>query len=228
MQITTVRNKPKTFSWSFSKLTSFETCPKRHYHYDVARDIKEPESDALIWGNQVHEALANAVSGVAPLPDTMKEYQKWVDRIVTGGGKILVEQKLALKADFSPTAWNDWNGGWFRGIGDVIKIVQDVALIVDYKTGKIKEDGTQLALMAACVFAHYPEVNNVRSEFIWLKEDATTRADFARNDMQKVWVNILPRVESLAKAHESVSFPPKPGGLCKRWCGVNSCPHNGV
>ena len=46
MQVTTTRNKPKSFAWSYSKLKNFETCPKRSWHLDVARDIKEPEGEA--------------------------------------------------------------------------------------------------------------------------------------------------------------------------------------
>lgn len=226
MEITTVRNKEKPFSWSYSKLKNFETCPKRHWHVDVARDVKEPEGEALMWGNVVHKALADRVEHGTPLPKTMSEYESWASRILTGQGKILVEQKLAINKEFGPESWFSDNA-WYRGIGDVIKVVGPVALIVDYKTGKIIEDGSQLALMAACVFAHHPEVQKVRSEFIWLKEDANTRADFTREGMVKVWRDLWPRIESLEYAHKTVSFPPKPGSLCKRWCPVNVCPHHG-
>jgi hypothetical protein len=98
---------------------------------------------------------------------------------------------------------------------------------VDYKTGKILEDGSQLALMAACVFAHHADVKKVRSEFVWLKEDATTRADFTRDDMTRVWRNLWPRIEALEHAHNTITYPPKPGALCKRWCPVTGCPHHG-
>jgi hypothetical protein len=146
--------------------------------------------------------------------------------VLHGGGKILVEQKLAINKEFGPESWFS-DKAWYRGIGDVIKIVGPVALIVDYKTGKILEDGVQLALMAACTFAHHPEVKKVRSEFIWLKEDATTRADFTREGMADIWRNVWPRVEALEHAHNTMTYPAKPGPLCKRWCPVNVCPHHG-
>ena len=226
MQITTVRNKPKGFSWSYSKLKNFETCPKRSWHLDIQRDVKEEEGENLKWGNMVHAALADRVAKNTALPATMKDYEKWAVRITNSQGKYLVEQKLAINEDFGPESWFS-DAAWFRGIGDVIKLVGPVALIVDYKTGKILEDGSQLALMAACVFAHHPEVKKVRSEFIWLKEDASTRADFDRADMPAVWKNILPRVEVLKHAHDTTTFPAKPGGLCKRWCPIRQCPHHG-
>ena len=226
MQVTTIRNKPKAFAWSYSKLKNYETCPKRHWHVDVQRDVKEPEGEALLWGNIVHKALAERVENDVALPKTMTQFEKWAKRIVTSEGTILVEQKLAIKKDLSACSWFS-DDAWYRGIGDVIKIVGKVGLVIDYKTGKILEDGSQLALMAACVFAHHPEVQRVRSEFIWLKEDASSRADFSRDEMTKVWRNIWPRVELLEEASVSLNYPAKPGGLCKRYCPVSQCPHHG-
>lgn len=223
---TTVRNRPKPFSFSYTKLKNFETCPKRHYHYEIAKDVREEEGEALQYGNAVHKALAEALEG-KELPQPFKHMQPWVDRVAgSREGKLLVEQNLAITKDFEPTEWFG-KDAWFRAKTDVVKITGRVALAIDWKTGKITEDGSQLAMMAQCVFAHHPEVQKIRTEFVWLKEDATTRADFAREDMAKVWAGLLPRVQLLQHAYETQTFPPKPGGLCRRWCGVVSCPHHG-
>jgi hypothetical protein len=228
MQLTTTRRKPKAFAWSYSKLKNFETCPKRHWHVDVARDVKEEESEQLSYGNALHKALAEAISGKAPLPKPFSLHQSWVDKVTAGGNAtILVEQQLAITKDFGPTEWFG-SDAWYRGIADVIKISGPAAVVLDWKTGKILEDGVQLALMAACVFAHHPEVQVIRTEFVWLKEDATTRADFNRQDMAKVWAGVLPRVQTLEAAHTGANFPPRPGNLCRRWCPVVACPHHGV
>ena len=222
-----MRNRPKPFSFSYTKLKNFETCPKRHFHYDVAKDIVEPEGESLQYGNAVHEALANALIGKADLPNHLKTFQPWVDQVLnTKHDKLLVEQQLAITNEFEPCEWFG-KDAWYRAKTDVVKITGRVALAIDWKTGKIQEDGSQLALMAQCVFAHHPEVQKIRTEFVWLKEDATTRADFARDDMAKVWAGILPRVKLLQHAHETTTFPPKPGGLCRKWCSVTSCPHQG-
>lgn len=223
---TTIRNKPKRFAWSWSRLKNFETCAKRHYHYDIAKDIKEDESEAILWGKSVHEALANRISKGEELPKPMKEYEKWAELVLAGGGDIRVEQQLAITKDFSATKWFG-DDVWFRGIGDVIKVNGPVALVIDWKTGKITDESQQLALMAACVFAHYPEVRRVRSEFVWLREDASTRADLKRDDMPGIWRNLWPRIEQLQHAHNANEYPARPGGLCKRYCGVTVCPHHG-
>lgn len=226
MEIVTTRSKPKPFAWSYSKLKNYETCPKRHYHCDVAKDVKEEESEHITYGNAIHKALAEAISGKAPLPQPFSHLQEWVDKITKTEGNILVEQQLAITKDLNATTWFG-KDAWYRGIADVIKIVGPVAVVLDWKTGKIQEDGVQLALMAQCVFAHHPTIEKIRTEFVWLKEDATTRADFTRDDMVKVWAGLLPRVKILEDAYVAANFPPKPGYLCKRFCPVTSCPHHG-
>lgn len=225
--IVTTRSKPKAFAWSYSKLKNYETCPKRYYNVDVAKVVKEEESEQLQYGNMLHKALAEAISGKNPLPEPFSGLQAWVDKVTRTEGEVLVEQQLAITKELGPTEWFG-KDAWYRGIADVIKIVGPVAVVLDWKTGKILEDGVQLALMAQCVFAHHPKVEKIRTEFVWLKEDATTRADFTRSDMVNVWNGLLPRVRQLEEAHTSATFPPKPGYLCRKWCPVDSCPHHGV
>lgn len=228
IKTTTTGRRPKPFAWSYSKLKNFETCPKRSWHCDHAKDVKEEESEQLQYGNMLHKALAGAISGESPLPKHFANLQPWVEKVTSGSyDKVLVEQQLAITKDFGATEWFG-RDAWYRGIADVVKIVGPVAAVLDWKTGKIQEDGVQLALMAACVFAHHPEIQKIRTEFVWLKEDgATTRADFSRADMPSVWSGVLPRVAMLEDAVKNVNFPPKPGFLCRRWCPVQQCPHHG-
>lgn len=227
IKTTTSPGKPKPFAWSYSKLKNFETCPKRNWHVDIAKDFREEESEQLTYGNTLHKVLAEAVGGSKPLPAPFKHLQVWVDKIKASGAKVLVEQQMAINEDFGPTTWFG-DDVWYRGIADVIVISGPVAMAVDWKSGKILEDGVQLALMAACIFAHHPQVEKIRTEFIWLKQDATTRADFSRADLASVWAGVLPRVATMKAAHDQMNFPPHPGPLCRRYCPVTSCPYHGI
>lgn len=228
--LSTTRNRPKPFAWSYSKLKNYETCPKRYYAVDVAKQYKEDdEAGHLGYGQMVHLSLADAINhGHKPLPEQVKHLQPWVDKVLGGAkGTILVEQQMAITESLTKTGWFDDNV-WYRGVGDVVKMVGPVAIVIDWKTGKILEDGIQLALMAQCVFAHHPQIQKILTKFVWLKEDAVTDATFTRDDMVSVWAGLLPRVTTLKNATEQMNFPPKPGGLCKRFCIVESCPHKGV
>ena len=193
---------------------------------------------ALQWGNAVHKALANRCGkGKVPLPKPMQGFEKWAARVTSEGNhpaQIMVEQQLAIDKDFAPTKWFDKDAErsglappWYRGIADVLKIVGPAALAVDWKTGNVIDDAPQLALLAACIFAHHPNVLKVRSEFIWLKENASTRNDFHRDSMAEIWKGLWPRIEALKHAHDTADYPAKPGFLCRRYCPVTSCLHHG-
>ena len=54
--------------WSFSKIKSFEQCPKKFYHLKVAKDYKEPETEAMLYGTAVHEAAEEYIRDGKPLP----------------------------------------------------------------------------------------------------------------------------------------------------------------
>jgi hypothetical protein len=220
----------KAFSWSYSTLTAFENCPRRHWHYDVLKDVVEPKSEKLLEGDTLHKQAAAYLSRGVELPAGRYVLKRWCDKIVAGqqvlGGKLLVEQKLAITEGFLPCAWFG-DTTWFRAIGDVITIAPPVALIGDWKTGKILEDSYQLGLSAQCVFAHYPDVQKVRSEFFWLTHDSNTAEVYSRDSMVRMWANLWPRIEALKNAYEKEQYPANPGGLCKKYCAVTTCPHCG-
>lgn len=218
----------KGFSWSYSKIKNHDTCPKRHYEIDLAKNYTEDQGPdtPLGWGNRVHKSLADACTGKTPLPATMQDYQPWVDRVRAGPGELLVEQKYALTRDFQPTEFFGPRV-WYRGIGDVVRVDGPVALGLDWKTGKMLHDSVQLMLLAQCIFAFHPDVKVVRTEFVWLKDNCTTQDIFKRDTIRNEWVGMLPRVEALEQAAKDMNYPPKPGRLCYAHCPVMSCPFHG-
>jgi hypothetical protein len=219
----------KEWAWSFSKLKNYETCPKRHYEIDLQKAFAEKQEAGgpLDYGKRVHEALAAALKNKAPIADADLSYlQPWADRVLAGPGRILVEQKYAITRQFQPTAYFAPNV-WYRGVGDVVQIAEPVAFVLDWKTGKIKVDSVQLMLMAQCIFAHFPAVQKVRSEFVWLQEDCTTPEYYTRQDVADAWFGLLERVGAMENAAKTMTYPPKPSGLCRNHCVVTSCPFHG-
>ncbi len=218
----------KPFAWSYSKLKSFESCERRHHEVDLLKSVKEEESENLTWGNSLHEAMAKALRDGAELPITMRKYQPYVDlgRKLAARGSGQFELKLALDRQFNPVTFFD-NSAWFRGIADTLFKVGKVGIAWDWKTGKILEDSVQLGLMATVIFANHPDIEEVRTSFVWIGNDCTTDEVWRKSDMPRLWGDLMPRVNRLEAAFKSGTYNPIPSGLCKRYCPVSSCEYHG-
>lgn len=215
------------FNWSYSRLVDYETCARRYYHYRIAMTVKEEDTDELIEGRVLHKAFEDRIKRGVALPMGLGHHEKLLAGIIDAPGRTLAEQKLALTSSFTPTGYFASNA-WFRTVVDATKMRDDgMALIFDWKTGKPKEDITQLELMAAAVFAHEPRLQRVRSALVFINYGKIERRDFVREDVTRIWAAMLPRVKRFQQAREKQEFPPNPSGLCKKYCLDTSCPFHG-
>jgi len=217
---------PQGFTWSFSALKNFEVCARRYYNYNVARDVKEPESDAIKQGHAVHAAFDARIKTGKPLPLGMGMHEGMLAKFVQAPGETYAEQKLGLTSEFKPSAFFG-KGVWFRTVLDATKVQGETATIVDWKTGRPDDDTTQLKLGAEVIFAHNQNIQHVRSAFMFVNHEQMEREDYVRSDLTEIWGDILPRVRKLVEARQQQNYPPKPGGLCRRYCAVTSCPFHG-
>lgn len=213
-------------AWSYSSLTAFETCPRRYYHTRVAKDIVEPETQALTWGNAVHQALEARAKDGTPLPSGMEQWEPLVAKILAAGGEVFTEKQIALNQAFTPCDWFA-KDVWVRSVVDVGVVSGNLLVALDYKTGKPKHDSDQLKLFAALLLAVYPECDVVKTGFLWLKTNGIDQARFERSDLPAIWNVFLPRVTALETAQRTEHWPVRPSGLCRNWCPCSQCEHNG-
>lgn len=209
-------------AWTYSQLDSFETCPKKFYHLKVVRDIVEPPTEATIWGSKVHEALEYRVKDGTPLPEGMTQWEALAAKICAMPGEKLTEQKMALDRNFQPA---EWGAAWTRGIADLVVVGGKSVAVMDYKTGKRKPT-EQLMLYAGYAFSHYPDIDQVLTGFVWLKERRIDKAVYQRDEVSNIWQHFLARSRKLESSYERDSWPPRPSGLCKGWCPVKTCEFN--
>ena len=218
-----------TKPWSYSALTSYETCPRRYELTRVTRKVKEPQTEATLWGNEVHKALELFAKGEKPLPPELKQYERYVTKILSYEGKRVIEERIALDKNFRPTTWMA-KDVWVRGIIDIGVVGSEKAYLLDWKTGKRKPDMDQLKLFAALAFAIYPWIDKVTTGFIWLKTKEFDKEVVTREQLPEIWNTFMPRLERLAVSYEENKWTPKPSGLCKNWCpvGRTNCEFCGV
>jgi hypothetical protein len=219
----------KAKAWSFSALNNFESCPKKYWHLSIEKDVKEEEGEAILYGKKVHKALELLVRDGTPLPQELAHMKPYVQQFIDADVTKLCEQQLAITADFGPTDWRDWSGAWCRAVIDLALVGDTHAVLIDYKTGKVKDDGfVQLSLAAVIFMVHHPKINVVDVGYLWTEaKGKVSKARYTRDQITEVWNSLLPRVGKFQAAYEQTNYPARPSGLCRNWCPVTACPHHG-
>lgn len=214
----------KPFAWSYSALTTFELCPKKYFHLYVNKDVKDSDSTASAEGKIIHDAMKKRVIDGKALPLNLRHYEKIAARFAAAPGEKHGEMKLAINRDFEPCDYFA-PGVYLRVVID-LAIVQDrTAIVIDWKTGKVKDDPTQMALNAAVLARWMPEITLFKTLFVWLQSSNLTPKDYKPTEFTPVWNGLLPRVAKIEEARKTTTFPAKPNGLCRGWCPVKDCPH---
>ena len=220
--------------WSWSTLQAYETCPKQYYERYIAKSYKEPESEHLIWGNEVHKAFEVSVQYKQPLPANMAKWDNIARVLSNAPGTKYCEMKMAVNAEFLPTEFFG-EDCWNRGVDDLLIINGSKGATFDYKTGKVQKGSDQLALSAARAFAKFPQLQELQSAYVWLSVGQFARAVYRREDVPEIWERMLPRVQKMIWSMEHNVWPPKPSGLCQRskkpgstymGCPVANCIHS--
>jgi hypothetical protein len=218
-------------AWSFSSIKTFDQCPKKYYHLKVAKDYKEPESEAMYYGTAFHQAAEDYVSGKVQELDPKFSYaQAALDKLIQMDGEKLCEYKMGLTENLEPCGFFDDNV-WFRGVADLTILNREtgVAKVIDYKTGKSAKyaDKGQLELMALATFKHFPEVHTVRGGFLFVVCNAFIQETYEIKRESELWQKWLTEYGKLEKAFDVGMWNPRPTGLCRNHCVVIECPHNG-
>ena len=218
---------------SYSRLSTFESCPRKFEYLYVLKSIKDEGSTATEYGTRVHSALEEYAKEITkgeptvaeagmPLDDMETrggEAGKWfplVDLICRQPGTKYFEHQMAVRRDKTPCGWFD-SEVWLRSIADVLVVNGKKAYCCDWKTGKKKENPTQMQLFAAMVFLQFPEVEEVVTSFVWLVANDTTNATYHRRYADSLWTAIEPRLVRVQESVDSGVFVARPSGLCP-WC----------
>ena len=132
--------------------------------------------------------------------------------------KVMPELQVTFDVRMNEISWFD-KSAWCRVILDLIIIIDDFALILDWKTGKVKRYSDQLKLFAGAVMTKYPQVKRVLSAYIWLDHpsQAPIYAEYTSNDKEDIWLEFGDRAELIQLANESGNWPAKKNMFCK-WC----------
>jgi CRISPR/Cas system-associated exonuclease Cas4 (RecB family) len=216
-------NNTQITSWSFSRLAEYLSCPYKAKLKFVDK-LKEPESPAFAHGTAVHKGIEIRIMNLtqkigyptasiaqAIIAEASQAYK-------AGTGKV--EESWNFKKDWTETEWNDWNGCFLRVKIDFFNKVNNVAEVIDWKTGKYREYTVedykmQLKLYALATFKKYPEVDRVEAKLVFVEGDGHIEAmTFERDQLVVLLAYFGGMVDTMVK---DKTFEPKASWKCK-WC----------
>jgi hypothetical protein len=214
--------------WSFSSLKTFQQCPKKYYHTKIAKDIKEPDTQATLYGKAAHTVAEEHIRDGAPVPAQFEYMEPVLNMLNRIEGDKLCEVQLGLTKDLTACDF-DAKNVWWRGIADLVIINEEKQLAhsVDYKTSKSARyaDVKQLDLVAAGLFAKFPKINRVKSALIFVVSKEFVKAEHTRDKMAEYVAKPAQDVARIEKAIETGVWNPVSGPLCK-FCAVKQCEYN--
>jgi CRISPR/Cas system-associated exonuclease Cas4 (RecB family) len=214
--------------WSFSRLKSFEQCPKQFYHMKIAKDYTEAETDAMRYGTEAHLVAEEYIRDGKPVPAKFAYMKDVLEALNRRRGNKTTEIKMGLTVDLEPCKFRA-KDVWWRGIADLVITDGSTAWIVDYKTGKSAKyaDKGQLELMALATFKFFPEIKSINAALIFTKAKKFIKHKYTDDMIDSLWDKWLSKFKRMEVAYETDTWNAHPSGLCKRHCAVLECVYNG-
>jgi hypothetical protein len=216
-------------AWSYSSIKTFEQCAKKYYHLKVLKDVADTGGEAMVYGNELHKAAENYIKAGTPIPSKFDYVRAVLDALKQIPGEKHCEQRLAVSydgTDYAATTYFAKNV-WWRGVVDLLIIEGQNAYLVDYKTGKNAKyaDTTQLDMLAAAVFTHYPEVDTIRSALVYVVSNEFVQKVHTREFHKSYYATFDDQLARLEVAEKTNVWNAVSGPLCA-YCPVKSCEHN--
>ena len=213
---------------SYSAVKDFEGCPRRYHQVRILKQFKQKDTEATLYGTAVHKAFEEYIRDKTPLPESFANYKQFVEPLAQLDGDIRCEEKLGIRADFTPCGFFD-KDVWFRGIPDYLAISKSgkVARVADYKTGKSSRyaDTAQLELMAAMIMIHHPSVDTVRGALLFVVVADVIRSEYTRDQLPEILSKWAGRAGAIEAAVDHGVWNPRSSALCK-FCPVSTCDHH--
>jgi len=213
--------------WSHSALKDYESCAKKYHAVRVLKLHKFTETQATMYGTELHKAAEDYIGEGTPLPPQFEFIKGTLDALNKKPGRKLVEHQMALTTDLQPCGWVGPEV-WVRGIADLLILDDDdmTAWVVDYKTGNNKyPDREQLKLMALMVFAHFPHVRKVNAALLFVVKNDMVKISVTVEQAEREWWNYRQRIARIEQAHDTGVWNARPSPLCP-WCPVKTCLHH--
>lgn len=220
---------------SYSRISDYETCPRKFHAKYISKTYPDDSNNpAFAKGNKIHKDLelcGLAIQKGQPIPDNISDEARnalpMLRSIISDFEVVLFEQQIAVDHNMRRTSWFDNSSTYQRVIVDLLAIRGTEALLVDWKSGKVrdyddKETG-QLHLSSAIVMALYRGVKRVRSVYVFVEHKQTIMRDFTADQTETLLTPFRRTYEVICS---DTQWEPKKNTFCYN-CKVIGCEFNG-
>jgi hypothetical protein len=218
-----------SIAWSYSSIKTFDQCPKKYYHLKVAKDVKDSDTTATVYGKELHSAAEFYIRDGTEIPAKFSFIRSTLEALRKIEGEKHCEIKLGVaKKDgkYVPCEFFA-KDVWWRGIADLLIVQGDKGFLIDYKTSKNAKyaDTKQLDLLAGAVFLHYPQLKTIKSALLFVVSNEVVQKEHEAMFATAYMSTMHPELTRLDAAMANNVWNPNSGPLCK-FCPVVECPHN--
>lgn len=221
-------------AWSYSRLTTFEQCPLQFHLKNITKDIPWVETPALAEGNRKHKVLEIAIGRevrlregepCTPIYDDLFYMRALVKEFVASHSRIMVEEELAFKKDWTPCTWFD-KETYFRCKIDLTGLNGPKGSILDWKSGKVRVKEDQLKIYNMTALMNWTHLQEVTSSLVFIDHKQFSRPiTTTRGELETLRDEFEDRANAIQLAEQRGVWNYTPGYWCD-WCGAlpNMCP----
>lgn len=196
-------------AFSFSRLKTYDQCPAK-YKFAYIDKIPQPSGPAAERGKMIHAEIEELVKGGLPLFSEITEYLEpkildWRNKDAQAEMEFAVDKKWNEVPYDSPDAM-------FRGVIDLYYEQDNVATVLDHKTGKERDYTDQLIAYATVIFSIKPHIDNILPviEFI----DKKKTVNYKPFDNKALRTMQMDLEFQFLRIEQDTIFAPNPGYLC--------------
>lgn len=210
---------------SYSRFNTYKSCPRKFKLQYIDKSFPDDSDNPnFVRGNRVHGQLEAYVmwlnSGkITEKPRMCQEAMNAIpiiDKVYEAYTSVLPEQQLALDENWRKTGWYS-KTTYLRAILDVIAFAPNRGLILDYKTGKVRDYdgyGGQLHLNAAMLFAIEDAMEIIDVAYLFVDHKQTIKIRFYRKQFEEFKAHFD---ERHLEVNNEEDWAPKINQYCK-WC----------
>src|SRR6056297_610462 len=209
---------------SFSKLRTFETCPKM-YDYKYNQKLPTFETESMKFGSDLHQTISDALldkkTDYAVFPsEKLSEAERLVNNAleyVEARTVVGSEQKFGMTEEFEEATYEE---GIFRGIVDAIIYDPDDGMeIIDFKTNYAGYPKEQLLFYALLLNANFKVLPDKLTYFSLRLNQAVTHTVMVK-ELEDFKERLLKQKQEIETTKE---FKENPGSHCSLCSFIHKC-----